>query len=88
MAFEIDSLHGYETGKRYEKTLTLVSTSGNSNTRYVTFKDEDGHELWWKTSDYTKVYQNLKDCATYIFTVDYILQNDPSIRITRLQLSK
>lgn len=84
-SFTLDSYNGYEKGKRYEKYLTFVEMFGNSNERYITMKDEDGNELHWKTNDYTEAYRNFVPKGVYRFSINYILDHNKVIAISRLK---
>lgn len=89
MSFTVNELDGYVKGERYEKQLTFVEISGDSNHRLVVLEDEDGVRLLWSTSDRTKAYKEFKLQAKYRFTVDHILNIDrslPKINIQRLSL--
>ena len=90
MGFTINSLDGYEVGKRYEKTLKFVRMFGNSNRRSIVMKDENELELLWTTNDYTKTYKNFKLKSIYKFTVDHIVNVDnmsiPQINIRNMSI--
>lgn len=88
MSFTIKEHNGYEEGKRYTKKLKYVSHYGNSRTRYVVFKDEEGNELHWTTRDTNKTYQNFQMKANYTFTVDYIIDQNKHVNIRHVKLPK
>lgn len=86
MSFTVDEFKGYKEGERYEKKLKYVKMFGNSNERSVIFRDENGSELHWRTTDYTKTYKSLKMRGTYKFTIDHIINPDIDITSSNIKI--
>lgn len=87
MSFTIEEYKGYREGEKYTKHLKFVRMYGNSGCRYVIMKDEDGNEMTWTTRDSSRTYQNFRTKAEYKFKVKYIINNDKTINIERLELA-
>jgi hypothetical protein len=75
----------YIEGDRYKRILSYIKHYGNSNARYVEFKDEDGNVLHWLTNDYTKAYQNLKNSGEISFTIESIYKGTINIRNLKIK---
>jgi hypothetical protein len=88
LPFSIDEYNGYVAGERYTKRLVFKRMYGNSKTRYIILNDEDGNEMLWTTNDYTQTFKNFQKNAIYRFTIEYIINADKQILISRLQLPK
>lgn len=85
-SFTLSTLYGYEARKHYEKTLTFITESGNSNEKQIMMKDENGILLCWRTTTRTKTYQNLKKNSRYRFRVDHIMEPTSKIYIANLKI--
>jgi hypothetical protein len=60
---------GYEEGRLYTKRLKFDYMTGDSQCRYIGFKDEDGTELIWQTTAYNDTMRNFKKDAWYRFKI-------------------
>jgi penicillin V acylase-like amidase (Ntn superfamily) len=80
-------LDEYTEGSRHKKQLTYIKHYGNSNVRYVEFKDEKGNRLSWTTTDYTKAYRNLSKNGVISFTVKYVYQGTVNIGNLKIELN-
>lgn len=89
MSCSVTQYKDYIEGEKYTKHLTFLKIFGNSNIRYVSFKDEDGSILTWQTNDYTKSYQSLVKRGIYSFKIAYMMvpkYDDVSISISHVKL--
>lgn len=87
MAFTQETLGAYSAGKMYDRELSFVRIFGHKGQMNIIMQDEEGNELLWTTTAYTKTYQHFKSKARYRFKVDHILTKDANLSLPRINIS-